>query len=88
MCLLDMTLASHMNHHEFLFKVTDSKWKEKKRQGKAKGGKRRAGMACQNVPRKAGGKMTQVAVDLSGRVVLARIHCKLDSIFPSCVWGR
>lgn len=42
-----------------------------------------AGMACQNIPRKPSGKMTQAALDLSGTVVLARTHSKLESIFPS-----
>lgn len=42
-----------------------------------------AGMACQNIPRKPSGKMTQAALALSGTVVLARAHSKLESIFPS-----
>lgn len=53
-----------------------------------------AGKACQNIPRQPSGKMTQAALALSGMVVLARTHSKLESIFPSldvcaCVWwGR
>lgn len=43
-----------------------------------------AGMACQNIPRKASGKMTQAALDLSGTVVLAGTHSKLESIFLLC----
>lgn len=48
------------------------------------GGKKKslAGMACQNIPRKPSGKMTQAALALSGTVVLARAHNKLESIFP------
>lgn len=42
-----------------------------------------AGMACQNIPRKPNGKMTQAALALSGTVVLDRAHSKLESIFPS-----
>lgn len=41
-----------------------------------------AGMACQNIPRKPSGKMTQTAPALSGMAVLARTHSKLESIFP------
>lgn len=39
--------------------------------------------ACQNIPRKPSGKMTQAALALTGMAVLARTHSKLESIFPS-----
>lgn len=92
--LLYKALVSHINQHGFLFNVTDSKWKGK--EGK-RGGKKSlppiyrslAGMASQNIPRKPSGKMTQAAQALSGTVVLARTHSKLESIFPSLdVLGR
>ena len=40
-------------------------------------------MACQNRPQKPGGKMTQAVLALSGTVVLAKVHSKLESIFFS-----
>lgn len=91
---LDETLVSHMNRPEFLFNVADWKWKGKKEKRVRKKEppliyRSLAGTACQNIPRKRSGKMTQAALALSGTVVLARAHYKLEPIFPllSCFEG-
>lgn len=45
-------------------------------------------LACHNIPGKPSGKMTQAALALSGTVVLARSHSKLESIFSSVAGHR